>query len=133
MQTAPSWLLAVLIVGTLQDAVEYFQHLLEVLSRAERAAGQRLGPAGNVQTAAAFSFQVEDRVQCSESGRVSYKGTPQNVLALDIDPQAATNKEELEDYKVGRQACSIPGACMAVKQISEYHQFLQLLCIWRSC
>ena len=84
----------------LQDAVEYFQHLLEVLSRAERSAGQRLGPAATKPTAAAFRFQVEDRVQCSESGRVSYRRTPQNVLALDIDPEAATNKDELEEYKV---------------------------------
>lgn len=80
--------------------MEYFQHLLEVLSRAERSAGQRLGPAAPQPTATAFGFQVEDRVQCSESGRVSYRRTPQNVLALDIDPQAATNKQELEEYKV---------------------------------
>ncbi|BDA47746.1 Ubiquitin carboxyl-terminal hydrolase 5 [Coccomyxa sp. Obi] len=82
-----------------QDAVEYFQHLLDVLSRAERSVGDRLGPAAGLPTVAAFGFQVEDRVQCSETGRVSYRRTPQNVMALDIDPEAATNKEELEEYK----------------------------------
>ncbi|EIE18246.1 ubiquitinyl hydrolase [Coccomyxa subellipsoidea C-169] len=87
-----------------QDAVEYFQHLLEVLSRAERSTGQRLGPAAPQPTATAFGFQVEDRVQCSESGRVSYRRTPQNVLALDIDPQAAINKQELEDVKCVQHA-----------------------------
>jgi hypothetical protein len=74
--------------------------LQDVLRRAERWAGQRLGPAATQPMAAAFGFQVEDRVQCSESGRVSYRRTPQNVLALDIDPEAATNKDELEEYKV---------------------------------
>ncbi len=80
--------------------MEYFQHLLDVLSRAERSAGERLGPAAGQPTAAAFGFQVEDRVQCSETGRVSYRRTPQNVMALDIDLEAAVNKEELEEYKV---------------------------------
>lgn len=82
-----------------QDAVEYFQYLLEVMSRAERAAGQRLAPPGALPTAAAFNFRIEDRVQCSESGAVSYKHTPANVLPLYIDLAAATNKEELEVYK----------------------------------
>jgi hypothetical protein len=95
-----------------QDAVEYFQHLLEVMTRAERAAGGRLSSPGEPPTAAAFGFQVEDRVQCSESGRVSYKRTPANVLSLDIDPDAATNKDELDEYKVGGSACSAHAGCL---------------------
>ncbi len=39
-------------------------------------------------------------MQCSESGAVSYKRDVANVLALDINPADATNKEELEEYKV---------------------------------
>lgn len=90
----------------IQDAVEYFQHLLEVMARSERASGGRLGD--NVPdlapTSAAFQFAVEDRVRCAESGRVSYRRTPSNVLALDIDPAAATNSGELEEYQVGNHA-----------------------------
>ena len=40
-------------------------------------------------------------MRCAESGRVSYRRTPSNVLALDIDPAAATNSGELEEYQVG--------------------------------
>ena len=39
-------------------------------------------------------------MQCSESSAVSYKRDVANVLALDINPADATNKEELEEYKV---------------------------------
>ena len=44
--------------------------------------------------------QVEERMQCSESGAVSYKRDVANVLALDIDSADATNREELEEYQV---------------------------------
>lgn len=46
-------------------------------------------------------FQTEDRVQCLESQRVSYKRAVTNVLPLDIPLEAATNKAELADYQVG--------------------------------
>ena len=45
-------------------------------------------------------MQVEDRTECRESGAISYKRDVANVLALEIDPAAATNKEELDEYKV---------------------------------
>ena len=43
---------------------------------------------------------MEDRTECQESGAVSYKRDVANVLALEIDPAAATNKEELDEYQV---------------------------------
>ncbi len=52
-----------------QDAVEYVQHLLDVMTRAEHASGTRLGAAGGGEaTAAMFQFELEDRTQCVESG-----------------------------------------------------------------
>jgi ubiquitin carboxyl-terminal hydrolase 5/13 len=87
-------------LDTAQDAAEYFQHLLEVMSRSERAAAQRLGAPSAAPTAAAFQFAIEDRIECGESGRVSYTRTPANMLALDIDVHAATNRDELEEYQV---------------------------------
>jgi uncharacterized UBP type Zn finger protein len=55
----------------LQDAQEYFGHLLEVVAQAEAAAGGRL-PSGDAlpPTASLFKFGTEDRIQCSETGRV---------------------------------------------------------------
>lgn len=52
-------------------------------------------------------MQVEDRTECRESSAVSYKRDVANVLALEIDPAAATNKEELEEYKVHHLAPAI--------------------------
>ena len=48
-----------------------------------------------------YRFQTEDRVQCLESQRVSYKRAVTNVLPLDIPLEAATNRAELADYQVG--------------------------------
>ncbi|KAK9805947.1 hypothetical protein WJX73_007684 [Symbiochloris irregularis] len=95
-----------------QDAVEYFQHLLGVMTRAERSAASRLpsssggssSSAGAEQpTAAAFEMEMEDRVQCGASGCVSYKRERTNTWSLGIPVEAATNASELEAYQ-GREA-----------------------------
>ncbi|CAL5228914.1 g12137 [Coccomyxa viridis] len=82
-----------------QDAVEYFQHLLNIINRTEHGAAARLGGASLPPTAAAFTYLVEERTECRESGAVSYKRDVTNVLALEIDPAAATNKEQLDQYQ----------------------------------
>ena len=86
-----------------QDAREYFQYLLDVMSRAERTSMQRLGQPDQPATADAFKFELEDRIQCLESGRLSYKRSLTNVLAMDIPVDAATNKDELEDFQVCKE------------------------------
>ena len=48
----------------LQDAAEYFQHLLSLMERAERTAGSRLGDLGSAgATPDAFRFGVETRIK----------------------------------------------------------------------
>ncbi len=58
----------ILPLTLIQDALEYFQHLLELMTRAERAAGSRLS-GGDVAavgpSAEVFAFQLEDRKQVS--------------------------------------------------------------------
>ncbi len=89
-----------LFFSCVQDAREYFQHLLEVMTRAERTSMQRLGQPDQPPTADVFRFELEDRIQCMESSRLSYKRSLTNVLAMDIPVDAATNKDELEDFQV---------------------------------
>ena len=84
-----------------QDAEEYLRHLLDLLTAAEGGAGARLAP--GPPSAAAFAFDTEDRVQCTETGRLSYPRTRGNlVLGLDIPLAAAVNKDALEGF----QACA---------------------------
>lgn len=86
----------------MQDASEYFQYLLDIMTKAERVSNQRLGSAQGPPTASAFEFGIETRVQCLESGRVSYKrDAPTNLLSLNIPIEAAANQEEVDQYKVG--------------------------------
>ena len=80
-------------LGRLQDAVEFFQHLLEQLQRRERADAGRLG--GGRGVAAAFAFDFEDRTQCAQSKGVAYSSRRDNVLALRLPFEEA----ELQKYK----------------------------------
>jgi len=83
--------------GRQQDAVEYFQHFLDVMTRAERAADARLSP--GPPTAAQFTFEIEDKLTCVESGRVKYSVRKDNVLSLGIPLDQATNKESVDAFK----------------------------------
>ena len=71
-----------------QDAVEYFQHLLEVMTRAERNdVRDRLGTQAReereiVLSAKQFEFDVEEKVTCAVSGAVRYVRRRENVLPL---------------------------------------------------
>ena len=80
----------------MQDASEFLQHLLEVMSRAEQAAGPRVVPAGEAPTARTFDMAVESRVQCGQTGCLSYTTETGNVWSLGIPMAAMTNRAELE-------------------------------------
>ena len=61
--------------GRQQDAREYLDHLMDVMSRAERAAaggGGGGGAAAGASVPALFKFQTEERIQCGESGMVRH-------------------------------------------------------------
>ncbi|QDZ24098.1 ubiquitinyl hydrolase [Chloropicon primus] len=81
-----------------QDSVEFFQHFLEQVSRAERADGSLL-PESFKRTSSHFTFQFEDRFECGESKKVMYKQREDNVLALSIPLDKATNLEEIREYE----------------------------------
>jgi len=83
-----------------QDACEYFQHLLALLERVEHAEGARLGACPTVSSSVQlYQFATEDRIQCKESGFLSYKKNTSNVLGLNIPLEDAINRDELEAYK----------------------------------
>jgi len=75
-----------------QDAQEFFLHLLQQLERSHVNSGIQI-PA-NV-----LKFGVADRFECSSSGQVKYVARNEYFMPLVIDLEAATNKEEVEEYK----------------------------------
>ncbi|GLI59780.1 hypothetical protein VaNZ11_001743 [Volvox africanus] len=101
--------------GRQQDAAEYFTHLMELVSRAEHTQAERLGlsPAagpgagdvapGPLPLPTCFRLSLEDRLQCSESGAVSYRSTPTSLLMLQVPLEAAVNAEAVAEYR-DRQA-----------------------------
>eukprot|EP01006_Ploeotia_vitrea_P016431 TRINITY_DN47089_c0_g1_i1.p1 TRINITY_DN47089_c0_g1~~TRINITY_DN47089_c0_g1_i1.p1 ORF type:complete len:879 (-),score=519.81 TRINITY_DN47089_c0_g1_i1:96-2732(-) len=84
-----------------QDAHEYYQHLLSLIQRFE----QRNKQAQSVVDL--FSFDLEERVQCLQSNKVRYtKVRGENTLMLSILEDQATNKDELEAYRVATSAAA---------------------------
>lgn len=97
-----------LLTFTMQDASEYFQYLLDLMSKSERVSKQRLPfLSENGPTSSAFEFSAITRIHCHESGRVKYKrDAATNLLSLNIPMSHATNKNDVELYEV--KQISIP-------------------------
>ena len=52
-----------------------------------------------INPADAFRFQLEDRIECSQSHQVRYKHREDFCLSVPIAKDAATNKEQLKKYE----------------------------------
>eukprot|EP01018_Ginkgo_biloba_P030578 Gb_35209 [translate_table: standard] len=74
-----------------QDALEFFQHLLDQVER-NNAGRPQMDPSQ------CFKFCVEERILCP-SGKVSYNKRVDNVLSLNIPLHAATNKDEVVAFQ----------------------------------
>ncbi|KAL6782136.1 hypothetical protein ACKKBF_B10800 [Auxenochlorella protothecoides x Auxenochlorella symbiontica] len=88
-----------------QDAEEYLGYLLDALEKTERAAGpDRLVCGGETPAPKELvTFELEDRIQCTVSGKVTYKRSKATSLGLRIPLDAATNRAELEARDQKRQ------------------------------
>jgi ubiquitin carboxyl-terminal hydrolase 5/13 len=76
-----------------QDALEYFQHLLTLIERDER----KTNPSSDVSKI--LQFDVEERIECSESHAVKYTHMLNNVLSLPIPVEQASNLAEVKAYQ----------------------------------
>ena len=85
-----------------QDAQEYFSYLIDMLGRAEHAAGSRLNAPLN-NSSKLLEFGTETRIECLTSHRVSYMTERSAVLSLEIPLDAAVNTVEVADYNEREQ------------------------------
>mmetsp|Transcript_41240 Transcript_41240/g.53208 ORF Transcript_41240/g.53208 Transcript_41240/m.53208 type:complete len:840 (+) Transcript_41240:19-2538(+) len=82
--------------GRQQDAVEYFEHFIKTLNRAEHGSTQR-GAFEN-PFGADFQFTVQTRLECNASNTVKYGLEPGHlVLRLPIPLKEASNSAEVEN------------------------------------
>ena len=75
-----------------QDAQEFFLHLLSVIDKNQRTKPGTLNPVDY------FRYQTEERIKCTVSGKVRYSLREDNLLALPVPVELATNKCEGYDY-----------------------------------
>lgn len=90
--------------GRQQDASEFLQHVLDRMNRAERIGKSRLLVEGEdesrfVPVSALFTFQVEERIQDSQTDKVKYLTRDENLLSLSIDVNDAINKQQFDDFE----------------------------------
>lgn len=74
-----------------QDALEYFQHILDQIERCHTSNAQQ-------DPSRSFKFFVEERIMCSSSGKVKYNKRTDNVLSLNIPLQSSVNKDEVSAF-----------------------------------
>ncbi|KAL9651603.1 hypothetical protein ABK040_001548 [Willaertia magna] len=77
-----------------QDAVEFYQYLLQLIEREDKRLGTQNSSVINL-----FNYKVEERIQCSESSKVKYTYRSDNIVSLPVPLEAAINKEEYEAYR----------------------------------
>lgn len=90
--------------GRQQDASEFLQHFLCRMTRVERTGRNRLLLGGEdesrfVPVSALFGFQLEDRIEDSQTQKVKYITRDENLLSLTIDVNDAVNKKQYEDFE----------------------------------
>ena len=74
-----------------QDALEFFQHILALVQKRERA---RLS-SGGFDPSLCFLFQLEDKITCNTSHRSRVTTRTDNILSLPIPLDKMTNPGEL--------------------------------------
>lgn len=83
-----------------QDALEYFDFLMELITRIEHAG--RTNSRINVESTplpSLFRYDVESRYHIADSGKIMYKTSPETALRLNIPIDAATNGDEVSAYE----------------------------------
>ena len=76
----------------MQDAQEFFLHLLGTIDKSQRLATPT--EAGQRNPADFFRFQFEDRIECVDSGKVRYSRRDDFLLQLPVPMEQATNRGE---------------------------------------
>lgn len=74
-----------------QDAQEFFLHIMDTLKRNSR--NNALNPANSLK------FTVEDRFECTSSGKVKYTNRDEYCLPLSIPLHLASNLPEVKAYE----------------------------------
>lgn len=77
-----------------QDALEYFQHILTRIERADTARRETA-----LDITKHFRFEVETRFQCDQSKQVRYTYNEANSLSLGIPLESATNHAAVQEFE----------------------------------
>lgn len=76
-----------------QDAQEFYLHLIDILDKNKNNRHDRSNPVD------ALTFAVEDRFECTSSGKVKYIRRNEYCLPLPIPLHLASNLPEVKAYE----------------------------------
>ncbi|XP_078443561.1 ubiquitin-specific protease 14 isoform X2 [Wolffia australiana] len=84
-----------------QDALEFFLHLLDQVERSNSGKPES-------DPSRSFKFCIEERLQCP-SGKIAYNKRTDYILSLSIPVHLATNKQELEAFRIMKEERKLEG------------------------
>ena len=83
-----------------QDAVEYFQHVVETITRNERSCHDRWEANVDAPLSDLFQFEFQDRIECSSSHKVKYVDRGDLLLQLQIPIEAIKTSPSSKRQKI---------------------------------
>ncbi|TPX51477.1 hypothetical protein SeMB42_g00703 [Synchytrium endobioticum] len=101
-----------------QDAYEFFQHLIRTVEQKERASGQ--------DPTSIFKCKLEQRLQCTECGKVRYKKDSAADIALRVPAKKASKSESAHstDGKKGEEFLPVTfEECLAMTLNDEVMEY----------
>lgn len=86
-----------------QDAHEFFLFLMDLIERNDKDGRffetEKDDFRSSGDPSKCLEFVIEDRIQCSQSGKVTYKHRVESCLSLHVDVELATNKDQVQEFK----------------------------------
>jgi len=85
-----------------QDALEFFQHIISLIQKKERAKG-------GADPSASLVFKLEEKITCNSSHRSRITQRTDNILSLPIPLDRMTNPEEFHAFEAKQKEAEAKG------------------------
>ena len=97
-----------------QDAQEFYLHLINIVDRNHQLVQ---GPTSAENPTRGLSFQIEERIQCLASNKVTYTTRNEYLLSLPIPLDAAVNLKEFQDFQRMKQVAEAKNETIDAKDV----------------
>ena len=94
-----------------QDAQEFYLHLVNMIDRNFRVQNSRDNPTKSL------AFEVEDRIECQASKKVTYTRKTEYLLPLPIPMERIVNKKEVDEFQKTKEEAERTGRQIDAREV----------------